>query len=45
VNFDATELPALLGRSTPDLARELGPAYSREVVHRDDIVLLPARRR
>jgi glutamate 5-kinase len=41
VNFDATELPALLGRSTPDLARELGPAYSREVVHRDDIVLLP----
>jgi glutamate 5-kinase len=41
VNFDATELPALLGRSTADLARELGPAYSREVVHRDDIVLLP----
>jgi len=40
VNFDATELPALLGRSTPDLARELGPAFSREVVHRDDIVLL-----
>jgi glutamate 5-kinase len=40
VNFDATELPALLGRSTPDLARELGPAFSREIVHRDDIVLL-----
>jgi glutamate 5-kinase len=40
VNFDATELPALLGRSTKDLARELGPAYSREVVHRDDLVLL-----
>lgn len=40
VNFDATELPALLGRSTPELARELGPAFSREVVHRDDIVLL-----
>jgi glutamate 5-kinase len=40
VNFDATELPTLLGRSTPELARELGPAYSREVVHRDDIVLL-----
>jgi glutamate 5-kinase len=40
VNFDVTELPALLGRSTPDLARELGPAFSREVVHRDDIVLL-----
>ena len=40
VNFDVTELPGLLGRSTPDLARELGPAFGREVVHRDDIVLL-----
>jgi glutamate 5-kinase len=40
VNFDATELPGLLGRSTRDLARELGPAYEREVVHRDDLVLL-----
>lgn len=40
VNFDVSELPALLGRSTPDLARELGPAFSREVVHRDDLVLL-----
>ena len=42
VNFDATELPGLLGRSTRDLARELGPAYGREVVHRDDLVLLRA---
>jgi glutamate 5-kinase len=40
VNFDAAELPRLLGRSTHDLARELGPAYEREVVHRDDLVLL-----
>jgi glutamate 5-kinase len=40
VNFDATELPALLGRSTRELARELGPAYRREVVHRDDLVVL-----
>ena len=40
VNYDAAELPALLGRSTRDLARELGPAYEREVVHRDDLVLL-----
>jgi len=40
VNFDVGELPALLGRSTSELARELGPAFSREVVHRDDIVLL-----
>jgi glutamate 5-kinase len=40
VNYDAKELPALLGRSTRDLARELGAAYQREVVHRDDLVLI-----
>lgn len=40
VNFDAKEIPQLLGRSTHDLARELGPAYEREVVHRDDLVVL-----
>ena len=40
VNYDAAELPALLGRSTRELAAERGPAYEREVVHRDDIVVL-----
>ncbi|MGW7279345.1 glutamate 5-kinase [Streptomyces sp. NPDC054844] len=40
VSFDARELPRLLGRSTRELARELGPAYEREVVHRDDLVIL-----
>ncbi|MFC8143136.1 glutamate 5-kinase [Streptomyces paradoxus] len=40
VNFDAKEIPRLIGRSTRDLARELGPAYEREVVHRDDLVVL-----
>ncbi len=40
VNYDAKELPGLLGRSTRELARELGPEYEREVVHRDDLVLL-----
>ncbi|HEY0700072.1 MAG TPA: glutamate 5-kinase [Micromonospora sp.] len=40
VNYDAVELPGLLGRSTGELAAELGPAYEREVVHRDDLVLL-----
>ncbi len=40
VNYDAAELPSLLGRSTRELARELGAAYEREVVHRDDLVLL-----
>ena len=32
--------PGLLGRSTRELARELGAAYEREVVHRDDLVVL-----
>ncbi|GIM81583.1 glutamate 5-kinase [Salinispora arenicola] len=40
VNYDAVELPGLLGRSTSELATALGPAYEREVVHCDDLVLL-----
>ncbi|MCX6400166.1 MAG: glutamate 5-kinase [Propionibacteriales bacterium] len=40
VNFDATELPNLLGRSSKDLKQELGAAYEREVIHRDDLVIL-----
>ncbi|MBO0656968.1 glutamate 5-kinase [Streptomyces triculaminicus] len=40
VTYDAAEIPQLLGRSTRDLARDLGPGYEREVVHRDDLVVL-----
>jgi glutamate 5-kinase len=40
VNYDSAELPDLVGRSTHELARELGASYEREVVHRDDLVLL-----
>ena len=40
VNYDAVELPPLLGRSTRDLAAALGPQYEREVVHRDDLAVL-----
>ena len=40
VNYDARELPGLLGRSTRELASELGAAYEREVVHRDDLIVL-----
>jgi glutamate 5-kinase len=40
VNYDSAELPGLAGRSTRVLARELGAGYEREVVHRDDLVLL-----
>jgi len=49
VNYDAAEIPALMGRSTKWLAAELGPEYEREMVHRDDLVVLrirsPRRRR
>jgi glutamate 5-kinase len=40
VSYDATELPSLMGRSTRWLAARLGPEYEREVVHRDDLVIL-----
>lgn len=40
VAFDSEELPSMLGRSTKELASELGAEYGREVVHRDDLVLL-----
>jgi glutamate 5-kinase len=40
VNFDASELPTLLGRSSKELKRELGAGYEREVIHRDDLVVL-----
>ena len=40
VGFDSEEIPAMLGRSTKDLGRELGPEFERELVHRDDLVLL-----
>ncbi|SDR32774.1 glutamate 5-kinase [Thermostaphylospora chromogena] len=40
VNFDAGEIPELLGRSTKELASTLGPEYERELIHRDDIVIL-----
>jgi glutamate 5-kinase len=36
VGYDATDLPAMLGRKTHDLPAE----FRREVVHRDDLVLL-----
>jgi glutamate 5-kinase len=40
VGYDARELPRLLGRSTHDLRAELGEGWDREVIHRDDLVLV-----
>jgi glutamate 5-kinase len=34
----------MMGRSTRELAAQLGPEYEREIVHRDDLVLLAGRR-
>ena len=39
VNFDSDELPAMIGRSTRELAESLGEHFDREVVHRDDLIL------
>lgn len=40
VTYDSTEIPEILGRNTKELASERGAAYEREVIHRDDLVLL-----
>jgi glutamate 5-kinase len=42
VNYDAKEIPGLMGRSTRWLSSKLGQEYEREVVHRDDLVILLA---
>jgi glutamate 5-kinase len=39
-SFDSDELPLLIGKRTSDLVVELGTGYDREVIHRDDIVIL-----
>jgi glutamate 5-kinase len=40
INYDAKEIPALMGRSTRWLSTKLGPEYEREIIHRDDLVIL-----
>ncbi len=40
VNYDSTELPRLIGRTTADLTTEFGAGYDRAVVHRDVLVVL-----
>jgi glutamate 5-kinase len=42
VNYSAEELPRMLGRSTKELAKELGSGYDRVVVHVDDLVVVPS---
>ena len=40
VAYDAGEFDQLVGRTTAQLREEFGPDYEREVVHRDDLVVL-----
>ncbi|GAA3531876.1 glutamate 5-kinase [Aeromicrobium flavum] len=40
VNYDSAELPAMLGRSTSDLAASMGADHERAVIHRDDLILM-----
>jgi glutamate 5-kinase len=40
VAYDAAEFDRLIGRTTAELIAEFGPGYEREIVHRDDLVVL-----
>ena len=40
VTYDSSELPEIIGRNTKELAAERGDAYEREVIHRDDLVVI-----
>jgi len=45
VNYDASDLPPLLGKSTHQLVQERGPEFDREVVHRDALIVKLRNRR
>ena len=40
ITYDSAELPDIMGRNTKELGVERGASYEREVIHRDDLVLL-----
>ncbi|WP_158375420.1 glutamate 5-kinase [Cellulosimicrobium cellulans] len=44
VAYSSQEAPEMLGRSTSELRDALGEGYDRELVHRDDLVLVRRRR-
>lgn len=39
-NFDSSELPQMLGRSTDEMRASLGDDFVRSVVHRDELTLV-----
>lgn len=38
-NYSSAELPLMLGRSTKEIAADLGPEYEREAIHRDHLAV------
>ena len=38
-SYSSTDLPQMLGRSTKEIAADLGPQYEREAIHRDHLAL------
>lgn len=40
VGFDSSEIPQMLGKTTRVLKEEFGAEFERELVHRDDLVML-----
>jgi glutamate 5-kinase len=45
VSYDSDELPAMIGRSTRELADTLGAHFEREIVHRHALILKPRKAR
>jgi glutamate 5-kinase len=41
-NYSSRELPRLAGRSSRELTKLAGGPYDREVVHRDELVVMPS---
>ena len=39
-NYDVSDVARLAGRSTAEAVDRFGPGYAREVIHRDDLVVL-----
>lgn len=40
VNFDSAELPSVLGKTFAKITQSLGEEFAKEVIHRDDLVLI-----
>lgn len=40
VNFDSSELPKIIGKTSKKIIEQLGEDLVREVIHRDDLVLI-----